>query len=353
MIRLARGFSLIILMLFTAVWLAGCSSTGENWSVVAAGRPVIGLTAEKSYNKEIVLDSQPRLRIAMDNGNIRITRGNGDKLLIRETLRIKGPSSRERLGELLDMSTSKVTSLAYSINVDQKQSEEIKPLYGMADDIEFIIPASINILNISLLNGTVNLSGLDGLRSAELSIVNGQIDVSESSSDSIKVSVDKGNIKMKDFSGSGSYECGRGDIGLKAVSGSVDLTSVSGDTVIEDSEGTLKCDISSGRLTVRNSKVCSGSDLYASTGRIDMELADLDSTGKLSVKSADADIRLKMPGNKGYALIARSTGGKVSNKMNPSPGTLKKSPTGELYGDVAGGGVSIEIYTDSGSVTLY
>ncbi len=351
--RLTRGFSLIILIVFTAIWLPGCSAAGENWGMVAAGRPVIGLAVEKSEDREIALESQTRLRVNIDNGNIRITRGNDDKLLIRETLRIKGPASKERLGELLDMSKSKVESFANSISVDQKQSEEIKPLYGMADDIEFIIPESISILNISINNGTVNLSGLDGLRSAELSAVNGQIDVSGSSSDSIKMSVDKGNINIEDFSGSGSYECGRGDINLKAVSGSVDLTSVSGDAVIEESEGTFKCDMSSGQLTVRNSSIRSGSDLYSSTGSIDAELAELDSAGKLSVKSADADIRLKMPENKGYSLIARSTGGKVYNKMNPSPGTLKKSPTGEVYGDVAGGGISIEIYTDSGSVTLY
>jgi hypothetical protein len=111
--------------------------------------------------------------------------------------------------------------------------------------------------------------------------------------------------------------------------------------------------LSAGRLVIKNTGIGSGSDLYASTGSIDAELTGLDSAGKLSVKSADADIRLKMPGNKGYSLIARSTGGKVHNKINPSPGTLKKSPTGEVYGDVAGGGVSMDIYTDSGSITLY
>lgn len=353
MIRLAKGFSSIALLLFTIIWLAGCLSAGENWNAVTAGRPVIGLTVERSEDKEVELDTQIRLRVSIDNGNIRVTRGNGDKLLIRETLRIKGPASKERLGELLDMSKSKVESVAYSVNVDQRQSKEIKPLYGMADDIELIIPEAINMLNISLNNGTVDISGLDGLRSAELSTVNGQITVSESSSDSIKVSVDKGNIDMQDFSGSGSYECKRGNINLKAVKGPVDLTSVSGDATIENSEGVLKCDLSSGRLTVRNTGIGSGSDLYASTGRIKAELTGLDSAGKLSVKSSDADIRLKMPENKGYSLIARSTGGKVRNKMNPSPGTLKRSPTGEVYGDVAGGGVSMDVYTDSGSITLY
>lgn len=159
--------------------------------------------------------------------------------------------------------------------------------------------------------------------------------------------------RVRGFSGNGSYECGRGDIDLKAVSGSIDLTSVSGDTIIEEADGTLKCDISSGRLKVRNSRIGGGSDLYASAGSIDAELSDLENAGKLSVKSSDADIRLKMPEDKGYSLIARATCGKIFNKINPSPETLKKSPTGELYGDVAGGGVSIEIYTDSGSVTLY
>lgn len=353
MIRLAKSFSSITLLVFTIVWLAGCSSTGGHWSVVTAGRPVIGLTVEKSEDREVKLDSQVRLRVSIDNGNIRITRGNGEKLLIRETLRIKGPASKERLGELLDMSKSKVDSVAYSVNVDQKQSKEIKPLYGMADDIEFIIPEAINMLNVSLKNGTVDISGLDGLRSAEFSMVNGQIAVAESSSDSIKVSVDKGNIQMEDYSGSGSYECKHGNINLKAVKGPVDLTSVSGDAIIEDSEGALKCDLSAGRLVIKNTGIGSGSDLYASTGSIDAELTGLDSAGKLSVKSADADIRLKMPENKGYSLIARSTGGKVHNKINPSPGTLKKSPTGEVYGDVAGGGVSMDVYTDSGSITLY
>lgn len=342
------------MIILTAFLLGGCSSSGEKWSTVTAGRPVIGFTSEQSENRELKLESsQIRLRVAIDNGNIRIVRGKGDKLLIRETLCIKGPASKERLDELLGKSKSTVESLAYSVNVEQKQNEEIKPLYGMSDDIEFVVPVLMNMFDISLKNGTISVSGMDGLKSAELSVVNGRIDVSESSSDTIKVSVDKGNINVGGFSGDGSYICGRGDIGLKAVSGAVDLTSVSGDAIIEDSEGVLKCDISSGRLKVRNTGIGSGSDLYASTGMIDAELGGLDSSGKLSIKSATADIRLKMPENKGYSLIARSTDGKVYNRISPPPEALKKSPTGEVYGDVAGGGVSIDIYTDGGNVTLY
>ncbi|HEX2945327.1 MAG TPA: DUF4097 family beta strand repeat-containing protein [Clostridia bacterium] len=353
MIRRARCFSLITVLIFFTLFFAGCTSSGENWSVVTAGRPVIGFTVEKGEDREIDPDRQNRLHVAIDNGNIRITRGNGSKLLIRETLRIKGPASKERLEELLESSRSKVDNSGYGINVDQKQSEEIKPLYGMADDLEIVIPAAINVLNISLKNGTISLSGLDGLREAELNAVNGQVGVYDSSSDSIKVNVENGNIDISDFSGGGVYDCGRGDIKLNAVSGSVDLTSVSGDADIMDTEGVIKCDISSGRLTVKGSSIGDGSDLYASTGSIDAELTDIDNTGKLTVKSADADIRLKMPVNKGYSLIAGATRGRVHNKMNPSPETLKKSPEGKVYGDVGGGGLSLDVYTDGGSITLF
>lgn len=322
--------------------------------MVASGRPVIGFAVEKSESREISLDSsQVRLCVDIDDGNIRIVRGDGDKLLMKETLRIKGPASKERLSELLEKSRSKVESVAYSVNVNQIQSDDIRPLYGMADEIEFIVPESMNMFNISLRNGTITLSGLKELTMAELSAVNGRIDVSGCSSDNIKVSVDRGNINVEDFSGNGSYKCGRGDISLKALFGSADLTSISGDAVIADSEGILKCDMSSGRLTVRNSRIGSGSDLYSSTGSIDAELNDIESSGKLSIKSADVDIRLKMPENKGYSIIARATDGKIFNKINPSPDTLKKAPSGELYGDVAGGGVSMDIYTDRGSITLY
>jgi len=67
--------------------------------------------------------------------------------------------------------------------------------------------------------------------------------------------------------------------------------------------------------------------------------------------AAKGDIRLKMPHDSGWSLIARSTKGRVINRLKPDQ-ELKKSPSGEVYGDVRGGGVLIDAYVDDGNIYL-
>ncbi|MGE5615048.1 MAG: DUF4097 family beta strand repeat-containing protein [Bacillota bacterium] len=314
--------------------------------------PAIGITAEEKSITSVDAGSQTRLNLVLNNGDVKITRGGRDHVQIIENRRIRGPASRGQLGEYLKSNKSRVDSTYFDINIDGRQVDGIKPFFGYENDIELILPASLAAINITIDNGSIMVSDLDGMSNMELSVKKGRIHVEKCNSIRIKASVAEGRISAEGIIGNGTFNCGRGDIRLREVNGTIEIVSVSGDTIIENCTGKLNCDISSGSITVRDTELKNGSALYASNGNISVELEKIDVEGKYSIKAASGNISLKMPQETGYSLIARSTRGRAYNKMDPAPETLERAPSGEIYGDVGNGGASIDVYIDRGNIYL-
>lgn len=314
--------------------------------------PVIGITAEDKSITSVDVGSRTGLNLVLNNGDVKITRGSQEQVQIIENSRIKGPVSREQLRKYLMANKCRVDNASSGINIDGKQVDGIKPLFGYENDIELILPASLVTIKISIDNGSILMSGIDGMSDIELSVKRGRIHMEKCNSASIRVSAGDGTILMEDIEGDGTYKCGRGNIWLRKVNGTSEVITVSGDTVIEDCAGKLDCDVSSGSITVRDTELKDDSALYASNGNIEAELEKIEATGKYSIKTASGRISLKMPRETGYSLIARSTRGRIYNEMDPVPKTLAEAPSGEIYGDVGNGGASIDVYIDRGNIHL-
>lgn len=314
--------------------------------------PAIGIAAEDESITNVDAGSQTRLNLVLNNGDIKITRGGQEHVQIIENRRIKGPASREQLRKYLKANKSRVDSNSFSINIDGRQVDGIKLLFGYENDIELTLPASLVTINISVDNGSILMSGIEGMSGIVLSVKKGRIHMEKCISARIQASAEDGMILMEDIEGHGSYKCGRGNIQLRKVNGTVEVISVSGDTVIENCAGKLNCDVSSGSITVRDTELKDGSELYASNGNIEAGLEGIEVAGKYSIKAASGRISLKMPRKTGYSLIARSTGGRIYNEMDPAPETLAKAHPGEIYGDVGNGGASIDVYIDRGNIYL-
>jgi DUF4097 and DUF4098 domain-containing protein YvlB len=323
----------------------------ENRTILGAW-PAIGVTEVDKSITNIDAGSRTRLDLVLNNGDVKITRGTQEHVQMIENTRIKGPASREQLRKYLEANKSRVDSASLGIKIDGRQVDGIKPFFCYENDIELILPASLAAVNISIDNGSILMSGLDGMSGIELSVKRGRIHMEKCNSVSIRVSAGDGTILMEDIEGHGTYKCGRGNIQLRKVNGAVDVISVSGDTVIEDCVGKLNCDVSFGSITVSDTELKDDSALYASNGNIEAELEKIEASGKYSIKAASGRISLKMPRETGYSLIARSTRGRIYNEMEPVPETLVKAPSGEIYGDVGNGGASIDVYIDRGNIYL-
>lgn len=371
-----RLFTIVIAMVMT-MSLAGCNRSLKIDEIIASdgiaadysnGRPSIGPVVEKETEKNVDISSQTRLTVKIQNGSVKITRGGQDELQIIEKTSLKGPATKEHLNQILKdiKSTVETTSMSVSINhkaflaaevqtgtpTDAKEDEGLKPLYRCTVEMELIVPETFTAVDVDAENAFITLSGLEEMSSVELSAKRGLIHVNQCSTGKISVSVDNGSLWIEDITGYGTYECGRGDIMLTGLKGSIDVKSLSGDLVIEKAEGKLNCDISAGSLTVKESKMESGSVLYASTGTISADLEGIGSTGTYTIKSSAGDIQVKLPKKDGWSMIAKSTRGRIKKNMDPIPEDLETGPNGEVYGDVDGGGPSIDIYVDRGNIIL-
>lgn len=371
-----RRLLTIVLVAIISVSFAGCQGPSKAGAIANAVigsdysdiRPVIGPTVEKETDKKVDISSQTRLTVKIQSGSVKITRGAQDELQIIEKTSLKGPATKEHLNQILKdiKSTVETTSMSVSINhkaylapdvqantlVDTVADEELPPLYRCTVEMELVVPERFSVLDVDAENTVITMSDFEGMSRVELSTERGLINVNQCSSDKISVSVDNGDICMKDITGNGTYKCGRGDIMLTELKGVVDVKSLAGDSIIENAEGKLNCDISAGSLTVRESKMENGSVLYASTGIVSADLEGIGSEGTYTIKSSAGDVRVKLPKKDGWSMSAKSTRGRIKKHMDQVPEALETGPDGEVYGDVNGGGPFIDIFVDMGNIIL-
>ncbi len=346
----------IMSILLPAVLLAGsgagCSMTSDAERAYSYNGPAIGYTVEKDVTTEVDIEKQSSISIEAQDGVITITPWDGEKLQIIEKRKLKGPAKKESLEKLLDERKYQVDRTSFDITLKKEPEEDLKPPFRRTDDIQLKVPDTIRSFKIKAGSGTIFLSGMDNLSTVNLTLERGNIKIDRSSINKIIAEIDNGNIDIMEVKGSGEFECGRGNIRLKDVTGAVKLKSIEGETIIEDLEGRLDGDVSAGSITVRDSRLKAESRLYASYGNMNVDLEGVESEGRYVLKAAKGNIRLNMPREIGWSLLAKSTYGRIVNKLEQTSDELEEAPSGELYGDVDGGGPTIDVYVDRGNIYL-
>jgi len=346
-------YLLASLLFFTAIFsLAGCNFADNEESVYFKKGPAIGLQVEDKTITDVKLQDQSRLGIEAADGAIRLSYWDNDYLEVTVRKKIKGPASKDKLKSLLDNISFKVENLAYEIKLKVEISEDIKPLFRGIADIELKVPGKLKIINIRSGTGKITMTGFEELNSADFRLDKGNIEISGCKANDIYVKASEGDIELNGIECSGEYECGRGNIRLRDIKGNIRLKLTAGEGLIEGAEGKLDCDISAGRLIIKDSKLMADTVLYASTGNIEADLSKIEPSGKYTIKSASGSIYLNLPENAGWSIIAESTKGRVKNNTGLDENVLKKSPSGEIYGDFGGGGPMIDAYTDRGNIIL-
>ena len=347
-----RLFTVLLLIIFSGVTLCGCTLAAKGEQMYFYERPAIGFTVEAEAVTNVTVDKQSSLDIEAQDGVIKITQWDRDYLQIIEKRKLKGPSSRDALKVLLENNNCKVDSTNYDIKIKKEPDKDLKPFFRRTDDIELMVPKALKSIDIDAKSGRISMSGFDDMSIVDLTIDNGSIKADNCKANKITAAITDGDIDLAGIISSGTYKCGRGNVKMRDITGAIELKSVSGDTYIENAEGKLNCDISTGSITVKASRLKTESMLYASCGDIDAELEGIETSGKYTINALKGNIRLKMPEKTGWSLLARSTGGRILNKLEFAAGELEKAPSGEVYGDVGGGGPTINVYVDSGDIYL-
>jgi len=326
-----------------ALTLSGC--VGEIFSV------------EDESVTNIETDMQGSLLLDVLDGNIELKFWQENYIKIAEKRTAKGPAKKEKLEEILNANMYTIEKSDYSVLVkkpeeaDKEDSKKGKSVFSFTNDMEIIVPESVYNISIRAGDGNITITGGKQLSNIDLKLNNGNIVIEGMQAGKINTIVERGIISISEIKGNCEFKCNRGVISVSGAEGNITAKLTEGEINVEAARGMLDCDISAGKINITDSRLLKNSMFYASTGEINAELDLADEEGKVKFMAAKGDIRLKMPHDSGWSLIARSTKGRVINRLKPDQ-ELKKSPSGEVYGDVRGGGVLIDAYVDDGNIYL-
>lgn len=340
---------LAALIIFTLIL---CSMSYGGGGSRAYYRPAVGPSVEKVQTREIALEAQSELKLDVRDGNITLTPWEGDSLQVKETKRLKAPGSRKSLEDCMDEYTTLYRSNPYDISISTGQPEKLTPFSRVTTDFEFKVPEKLRSLTITAVNGSIGLSGFDGLSAVDLKLETGTITAKESKAFRFDFTVKRGDIKAEKLEGRASFKAVHGNTGLSDIKGDIQLKTTSGDAVLKHFEGRADCDISKGSLEVDASLLRSDSSLYVSRGDISADVSGIDREGSYSFMTADGAIGLMLPEAEGFSLKAKSENGRVLNGLSDAAAGGLASDGRELSGRVGSGGPDINIYTDRGEISL-
>ncbi len=337
------GVFLLGIMIFSM--LAGCSAKV--------------FTKEDEIVNNVNINNQGSLKLDVLDGDIKVTFWQEDYLKIVEKRSVRGPGKREKLKELLDENKYVVETTDYSVSVrspeepEKNDSKGGKSIFSLTDDMEIMVPQSIYNITIKAGNGDISISGHKLASFVDVGLKNGSISIDKLEAGKISVNAAKGDIYISEITGNGEFKCGRGKIAVKGMAGNIEAKLTQGEINIEEAEGRFNCDISSGKINLRRSWLLKDSIFYASSGEIKADFEVRDEDGTVKFMAAKGDILLNLPKESGWSLMAKSTKGRVVvDKQEPKLEELKKSPSGEVYGDAGGGGPFIDAYVDNGKIYL-
>ena len=155
-----------------------------------------------------------------------------------------------------------------------------------------------------------------------------------------------GNLSAAAANGVQRLETTSGNITLEsaALKAGSTINSVSGDIRVGQMTGAPYIGTTSGSITVERME---GYGEYTTTsGGID--LTYLAVKGDISVSSTSGTVRLGLPGGLGMDFDARSNSGSIHTPFDGELTVRKRSKSGS----VSGGGVSVQIVTTSGDITV-
>ncbi|MEO8662472.1 MAG: DUF4097 family beta strand repeat-containing protein [Bryobacteraceae bacterium] len=143
-------------------------------------------------------------------------------------------------------------------------------------------------------------------------------------------------VKSHSDSGSQSIEGVKGPVEAEADSGSIQLRSIN---------GSVNAKADSGSIT--GTAIAGGIDASTDSGRIEMEQTV---AGPIRISSDSGSVSLRLPSNGGYDVNASSDSGHVTSDVAlTARGTISHN---RMQGQLRGGGNTLRVSTDSGSIRL-
>ncbi len=248
--------------------------------------------------------ASPNLVVRNRNGRTEVRTGDVRAIQIEATKRAVGPNAQELLRQIqLDMSQSGDTvRLGYTTPTVTGFS------LGGGGSVDFLVTVPANTtIDIEANNGEIVV---DGVRAATT------------------VKNDNGAITLRNIDGATSAQTQNGRLTLSRVRGRLDAQSTNGPIDIQDAQAD--------NLRLRNNN---GPITYVGS------LGE----GAHEIRSSNGRVSVTVPADQKLRLDVQTGNGSITNRMSLSDARIERN---RLSGTLNGGGPTLTIRTDNGSVTL-
>ena len=212
-------------------------------------------------------------------------------------------------------------------------------------DYQLWIPEATSV-RLESVSGTIQIG--DHLNRVYTKTVSGKIKL-ENLRGNVEVKTTSGDVVIANVQGDLAWSSTSGDLDLTNLVGDLDLHTTSGEVSGQEIKGDIKASSVSGDLAFRDSQ---GGLPYLHTvsGKIEAELTAIDEdASSMSLTTVSGGITLYLPEDASFGLDISTISGEINTGFKVLIDSVSKR---KLQGEVGTGGITIELETVSGDISL-
>lgn len=307
---------------------------------------------EGGFDRTLKVTGPVDLEVRTGSGGIIINRGSAGQVVIHATIRASnnGWFSGDVSGRIREIENNPpVEQNGNIIRIGHFTDSDRQRNISISYDVQ--VPADVRV-HSRTGSGHIRINSVNG--PVEASTGSGGIEVDSVPSD-VRLETGSGSIRLNNVAGTVRGHTGSGSIEGDGIGGGSSVNTAAkfqGKALPLASEGSSSSgksylDFETGSGSIRLQTVTG--ELKARTGSGNIE-AEGQQTGDWELHTGSGGIRVRLPQNAKFDLMARTSSGSVSTDFPITiQGTVNRR---ELSGSVNGGGPKLDLHTGSGSIHI-
>lgn len=323
----------VVLIITAAILISG------DHDVLASGGGMGGDLG--SFDRNFTVSGPVDLNIQNSSGSVSIRRGTADKVEIHARIRSSNwfGDSEEQAKKILEKPP--VEQSGNSIRITRPEPHDW--FNHVSINYEISVPEETTVVS-STGSGSQKVASIKG--PVNVKSGSGSVNVSDIGAQT-EASTGSGSITLDSVKGPARVQTGSGSVNANGIAGAFRVRTGSGSIDFrQTAPGDVDAETGSGHITIEN--ITGGVTAHAGSGSIRV---DGRPTSEWNVHSGSGSIDLRVAGDQGLDLYARTSSGSVNVD---SPITLEGGQINrhEVRGKIRGGGTRLEATTGSGTIHI-
>ena len=324
LLRIGGGVGAAVVLLATAVALAGCGT---------------GVAAQGSFDRSYTVSGPIRLDLANASGSVRITGSTENKVHVHGEIRARS--------FLFNDPDKAARELSANPPIEQRPDvirigKELSKFRGAAIDYTIEVPRNTEVTT-TVASGAQTISDVQG--PVRVDSASGSIAVSKIEK-SVQISSASGSITAQDVGDDLRANSASGSVTVSNVKGDVRVHAISGSTNITKPGARVEATTTSGSVDIESA----GNDVTASSvsGRVSV-LGNPSGNSYWSLKTTSGSVEVGVPHSANFHLAAEAVSGDIRTGI---PIVIEDQGKHSLRARVGTPGGRVEIHTVSGGIRV-